>query len=55
MSSDRQISIAFHTYGDGVKTQPRKWCGDNIGEDENGQSAKKLGFFSEPKIVNSRN
>jgi len=54
MSSDRQISIAFHTYGDGVKTQPRKWSGDNVGEDENGESAKKLGNLSEQQIVGSR-
>jgi hypothetical protein len=54
MSFDRQISIAFHTYSDGVKTQPREWCGDNISEDKNGESAKKLGNLSELEIVGSR-
>ncbi len=55
MSFDTEFSIAFHTYGDGVKTQPRKWCSDNIREDKNGESTKELGNLSELEIVGSRN
>ena len=35
-------SLVEKTYGYRIKTQPRKWSGDNLRKEKDGKSAKKL-------------